>query len=659
MDTNLARMFLLFYYLSDSQKHTAEELSDRMEVSKRTINNDVKGLENYALYHGAKLIRDHEGYHLEVFDAEEFAKTRNAAIHSLILNPIIDGHVESTGRPFDILRVMFATREKMTLDDVAEALFVSKESFKKDYKKAKMVLASYNLQYNAYNRNETNITGREFDLRMCMLYLYHPMHQLRPEDMFIDKIQEFYDGMQANKVVNGIRNAMICTEIADEMPLHRANIGRIRGYLNLSENRLKKGYHLNYSEEDRIFLRGFHLYDVADRIVRKSLQIAELPYEEEETYGLEQFLLMYLDIDGEAYEISDYYPIYQEAENMTWEISKTLEEYFGVSIGGINGYKEKMIPFLIPFMIQLHFQAAGYFWNYIKVGDSEKYGDPLGNAMGLWVKEYLHQKYGYEISRNNVSKIARHISCVLSEIEYHDKNKKILVYSSFGMETARDIASKVKKVLPSHLKYEWYLMKEQSDIDTVDLAIVQSRNLAWYPANNVIYVDLIPSVEQLLKISSFFLYKKTGPQMFYSIFHQPPVIEMDYVYQGKEAFVSELVDRLAKEPADLMKKQMRQEYLMKCDFFACYNGCCVLILDKDFTEEPVFLVYTWKNQENTKWNGRHINSILVLRPDLNGSLDQVKYLRDYLQALTNDREILERFLQEGDPALADSKVMTV
>lgn len=99
MDTNLARMFLLFYYLSDSQKHTAEELSDRMEVSKRTINNDVKGLENYALYHGAKLIRDHEGYHLEVFDAEEFAKTRNAAIHSLILNPIIDGHVESTGRP--------------------------------------------------------------------------------------------------------------------------------------------------------------------------------------------------------------------------------------------------------------------------------------------------------------------------------------------------------------------------------------------------------------------------------------------------------------------------------------------------------------------------------------------------------------------------------
>jgi hypothetical protein len=108
-----------------------------------------------------------------------------------------------------------------------------------------------------------------------------------------------------------------------------------------------------------------------------------------------------------------------------------------------------------------------------------------------------------------------------------------------------------------------------------------------------------------------------------------------------------------------MKKQMRQEYLMKCDFFACYNGCCVLILDKDFTEEPVFLVYTWKNQENTKWNGRHINSILVLRPDLNGSLDQVKYLRDYLQALTNDKEILERFLKEGDPALADSKVMTV
>lgn len=662
MDANTARMFLLFYHLSDLQKHTAEELSDRLEVSKRTVNNDVRSLENFASYHGARLVSDREGYSLQVLDQDEFSRTKDMAMHALIFNPVIGGHVESTGRPFDILRILISSEERMTLDDVADSLFVSKESFKKDYKKARSILSSYGLQYNAYNRNQKNIIGSEFNLRMCMLYLYHSMHMMTAQDMFSDGLVTFYESMQADPVIDAMRDTLIREELTEDTCIRRSDAGRVRGYLNLSENRLKKGYHFSYEEEDKVFLRSFGMYQVAKKLTEKSLEMAGLPMEEEEVFGLEQFLLMYEDIDSDTYRKEDYYPICQEAENLTLELSEYIEEYFGVCLLTIPAYRKQMTCLLIPLLIQIHFQAAGFYWNYLKIGDMEKYGDPLGNAMGLAVKNYIRQKYSIRISRHNISLISRGISNVLSGIDFQDSVKKIVVYSSFGKETAKAIARTVEKVLPNHLQYEWYLMKEQGEVGMADLAIVQSRNQAWYPTKKIIYVDLIPSVMQLLEISSFFIRKQTGPQMFYSIFHREPVIVRDYVYPGKTEFIEHMVSKLNSGMAEQekeLKMQKQKEYLVNCDFFVCYNGVCVLFVEKDFFDSPVFLAYVLKNPENARWHGRHINSIFIVQADLDGSLDYVKYLRDFMQVLTSDKELLRKFLDTGDPAAADSQIVTV
>lgn len=205
-------------------------------------------------------------------------------------------------------------------------------------------------------------------------------------------------------------------------------------------------------------------------------------------------------------------------------------------------------------------------------------------------------------------------------------------------------------------------MKEQGEVGMADLAIVQSRNQAWYPTKKIIYVDLIPSVMQLLEINSFFIRKQTGPQMFYSIFHREPVIVRDYVYPGKEEFIEQVVSKLNSDVAEQEKEQRMQkqkEYLVNCDFFVCYNGVCVLFIEKNFFNSPVFLAYVLKNPENARWDGRHINSIFIVQADLDGSLDYVKYLRDFMQVLTSDKELLREFLDTGDPAAADSQIVTV
>ncbi len=143
---------------------TAAELAAAVGVSERTVRSRLKGLASCLKRHGAQLTaKPRLGYCLTITDEERYASWKGQDHGGQAPLPGAYGD-----RILFLLAYFLNLPGYVKLDDLAELLYVSRNTLTADLKRVECVLETYHLAFHRRPNYGIRIQGREFDQRLCM-----------------------------------------------------------------------------------------------------------------------------------------------------------------------------------------------------------------------------------------------------------------------------------------------------------------------------------------------------------------------------------------------------------------------------------------------------------------------------------------------------------
>lgn len=159
------RLREIFDLISTQPYTNVSELANHFKVTERTIRTDINTLNLESHKYGCviKLKRKY-GYYLEVYDQELYqslkeARTKNDVIE---LNSLND-------RLQYIIKQLLYSEDYISIDQLSESVFVSRNTMQNYIKTIKDILEKYNLMYVSKTNQGIKVFGNEKDKRQCLV----------------------------------------------------------------------------------------------------------------------------------------------------------------------------------------------------------------------------------------------------------------------------------------------------------------------------------------------------------------------------------------------------------------------------------------------------------------------------------------------------------
>lgn len=160
------RLKAIIYMLKEADDYvTSKALADKLDISVRTIKSALKGLKMEIEPYGAVLeIKRGVGYRLHIINEEAFLPISNR-IQSM--SPQQFPHTQKE-RSVYIIRKLLSLDYPVKLDDLADELYVSRNTIALDMREVKRLLHNYHLTIIQSNNNGIIVDGSEIQKRICI-----------------------------------------------------------------------------------------------------------------------------------------------------------------------------------------------------------------------------------------------------------------------------------------------------------------------------------------------------------------------------------------------------------------------------------------------------------------------------------------------------------
>ena len=145
------RILQLFYILAQQDQYIRSyELAEKVGVTERTVKNDIPELEAFAKASGADLVaKKGKGYVLKVFDEDRFEPVKTQLI--IHFSNVGETPRAQNDRSNDILRRIIVENRFLTIEDIAEELYLTKSSIREDMKDVNFLLSKFNMRLKRRN----------------------------------------------------------------------------------------------------------------------------------------------------------------------------------------------------------------------------------------------------------------------------------------------------------------------------------------------------------------------------------------------------------------------------------------------------------------------------------------------------------------------------
>ena len=205
MNSLTYRQEQLLYILANEEIYTSKYLSKKLNVSTKTIHNEIKLLksimENFSL--DIQSLKS-KGYRLISINQQAvsknitYAKEHFVSNYNIYQNPLERSHA--------IIHLLLNYEEYILIDDLAEQFSVERSSISRDLKYIRNCLSPYQLQVITKPHYGIKISGNELNKRLCLVeYTYHQKNGFQRmvilQKELIDEIQLILekDGLSMSK----------------------------------------------------------------------------------------------------------------------------------------------------------------------------------------------------------------------------------------------------------------------------------------------------------------------------------------------------------------------------------------------------------------------------------------------------------------------------
>lgn len=473
---------------------TSEHLANVVQVTSRTIRNDLKELDTILKKHGGgiKSVRG-TGYLLQIHDDTEFWKV-------LKEDSITLGGIPATpeARVHYLIKKLLLTDGYVKLENIANELYISKSTIQNDLKDVKKILQKYGIGLKKSPNYGLKVEGEELKLRFCISECIYN-HRETEFEWLTDE-----QGILPKEKIWSIR--MI---ILDQMKENGLNLSDI-AVKNLIVH-IAIAY-IRIQTENYVFIYNHELkeiyqqkeYQVAACIARKIEESLQVSFPEEEIAYIAIHLLgtrltAYSNEDEEEFQRY----LDRDIFDLTIQILQMIQRKLNVDL--LNDQE-------LIFNLSLHLKPAisryRYGMNFRNpMLDAIKTHYPVAFEAGIVAGKVVQEQLGFSIDEHEAAYLALHIGAAMERMIENKSAKRCVIVCASGVGSARLLHCKLESKFRGQLDIvattEFYKLNEINftslDFIISTIPIAEALPVPVIEVNTILGEKDIEKIETILE----------------------------------------------------------------------------------------------------------------------------------------------------------------
>lgn len=494
--------------LNTNKPITINEIAKRLDVSNRTIRNDLKELEEYFQNnsYGKIVKKPRIGVWLEV-DEEGKRLLRNAVNKSKIyIQPF-----SSEERQFYIIKRLLQSKDSITMQILADELYVSRVTVFKDLEEVEKWLNKYNLKLKRRQNYGIEVDGDEKGWRKAaadLIMILRNNDELRNMLLNTKEVQansrlDFENFIQLKELfpdidVNKIEEILI--EAQERMEFHLADIAYegLLGHIVIGIERLKQNKDIKMDFNQLSAIKQKKEFQIAKWISKRIEEEFNIKVPECEI-GFIALHVLGSKVQ-QNYKVDDTENILENMDPLIINLAKEIITLIGNILSVDFSQDKKLLVGLV-----LHLRPA---INRLKYGLSLR--NPLLTEIknnypsvfgATWAISVLFEKHlGVKVNEEEIAYIAIHIGAALERL--NNKTRAIIVCNS-GIGTAQLVAVRLQKTIPDLEIVNVISSHDVAKMKESDFDIIISTIPINYSLKPVIHINPIVSPKDIERIKEY------------------------------------------------------------------------------------------------------------------------------------------------------------
>ncbi len=463
------RKFLIIKLLQHNHNIPLAELAQKLNVSTRTIRNDIKLLND--ILEDSAFIEIEQGeccfYITDHYELEE---------RKISLEKMQRDFDSPQKRVAYIIKTLMTNDKPYSTEELAYDMNLGRTTLSNEIKKLNEVLKNYGLSIEGTQNAGIQLKVEELQLRLFIL-------------------EHIYDMVYEEEAIQ--ENIQNCIEtLFEQYRLESTTEKNFFHYVVMSVDRIQSGHSLKYMDEKFYVLQKSNAWDIIQTVANELRPLLN------KEISIEEKLFMTIPLAGMRTPT--------DLENISkMELKQNIDEVVEEIIASI-GYElnlylkkdnlQKDFYYHISFMVN-RLQFGYVLKNTLAEEITKKY--PLAYKMAKIAAKVVEEKYHVTVPEDEVGYITAYFGAYILEYSIvQQKPYKIALVCSTGRGTARLIASQLKKLLDHNAEMDLYSEKQVSAELLNDYDIVFSTvTLPFESKKQIIRIkDIFDEKELLLHI---------------------------------------------------------------------------------------------------------------------------------------------------------------
>lgn len=463
------RLARILNIMEQKQSVTVDYLSEKMDVSSKTIKNDIKEINNSLKGH-AIIENKNNSYILYIFDISQYEQLKNEVyMHDDFMN-------SPNSRTVFIMQKLMNTDCPYLTDELAYDMNIGRTTVNGDLKKLRKMLEGYNIQIEGKTNTGISLKGNELDIRFFILEnMYEGIYKKYPIDLdLIDAIKE----------------------IALKYELDSVSVEYFLKFFTIMIDRFLKENPIVKLDEKYMELKENSSYIFAKEISDKISKILMTDLPEEEILFISIPIVgMRTPTNAKTIEMLN---IKKDTEELISKIKDIIKQEMNINI-----YSEQVMQ---EFMYHIKFMINRMKYGFkIRGIDNEeiKNSNLVAYAVAELAADVIEKEEKIDISKEEIALMSVYFGIMIDKSNL-EKNKiySIAIICGTGRISARVVESNLKKIIKNETVMDIYSdSKINSEIlNSYDL-VISTVKLDIDTDTEIIYIkDVLDKSELKRKI---------------------------------------------------------------------------------------------------------------------------------------------------------------
>lgn len=495
---------------------SSDQIALSIGVSSRTIRNDIKELNTLMKRHGASILSEAgSGFYLKVDDQDAFQKLRKEIAEDEEGEP--DNIIPSD--PKERANYIMQKLLKSTLDsavvidpyDLADEVFISMSTLKKDIKQIDKLLERFSLKVGISQKKGVHIIGDEANIRYCISEFI-----FKHNDLDLEKENQFLDDLIDLDIYQQIKEILLDIMQKYEIRLTDIAFKNLIVHIVIIMKRAKHQQRIDYDEDEIKNLESHVEFlaakDVLDKIHQEmKLDITdEVHYLTQHLISSKKFLTTDFANDQEEYQFK------KEIQAILYRIKEETSVDLSDDIQLINGLAVHLSVALQR--LRFHMNVRNDFLDYMK----NNY--PFAFELAVKASEFVESAFHIKTNENEIGLLAIHFGAALERKGLNEKKKtfEACIVCATGMATAMLMKERVKQFFQDriHIVKTCPLYEvNQELIDSMDI-ILTTVPIKDFKSEKIVQTQLLLDMQDVKNIEAFISDHSITNAQFKEIFRE-------------------------------------------------------------------------------------------------------------------------------------------